>query len=136
MLAVAEQPTRSGDDVSYNRDVRPLLSSRCFSCHGPDAEGRQAGLRLDQPDGDEGAHEFAIVPGSIDDSEVWNRITSDDPDVVMPPPDSHLKDAVQKRTTTRPPMDRSRREIRATLGVRGSEANFQGQRRTEGNFAF
>ena len=92
-VATAEKPTLSdsSEAVSYNLDVRPLLSSRCFSCHGPDSEGREAGLRLDQPDGDEGSHEYAIVPGSIDDSEVWNRITSNDPDVVMPPPDSHLK---------------------------------------------
>ena len=84
-------PIGEADDVSYNRDIRPLLSARCFACHGPDAESREASLRLDRPDGDEGAHEYAIVPGSIDDSEVWNRITSDDPDERMPPADSHLK---------------------------------------------
>lgn len=78
-------------EVSYNRDIRPLLSSRCFSCHGPDSESREAGLRLDRPDGDEGSHEFAIVPGDWESSEVWSRVTSDDADVVMPPPESHLK---------------------------------------------
>jgi len=77
--------------VSFDRDVRPLLSSRCFACHGPDAESREAGLRLDQPDGDEGAIDFAIVPGSIEDSEMWRRITSEDEFEVMPPPESHLK---------------------------------------------
>src|SRR6056297_1578972 len=77
--------------VSFDRDVRPLLSSRCFACHGPDAESREAGLRLDQPDGDEGAIDFAIIPGSIEESEMWRRITSDDPDEIMPPPNSHLK---------------------------------------------
>ena len=87
-------PVNAGDAiaiVSYNQDIRPLLSSRCFACHGPDSESREAGLRLDQPDGDEGAHEFAIVPGSVDESEVWTRITSDDSDTLMPPPESHLK---------------------------------------------
>ena len=77
--------------VSYNRDIRPLLSSRCFACHGPDSESRQAALRLDQPDGDEGSYDSAIDPGNLDSSEIWTRITSDDPDSVMPPPDSHLK---------------------------------------------
>lgn len=79
------------DDLSFDRDIRPLLSKRCFACHGPDAESREAGLRLDQPDGDEGAVGFVIEPGSIDDSEMWSRITSDDEDTIMPPPDSHLK---------------------------------------------
>ena len=80
-----------GQEVSFNRDIRPLLSDRCFHCHGPDAGDRQAGLRLDQAEGSEGAHEFAIEPGSPEDSELWDRITSDDPDLVMPPPDSHKK---------------------------------------------
>ena len=79
-----------GDEVNFNRDIRPLLSDRCFLCHGPDEGDRQAGLRLDQADGDEGAHESAIEPGSPLESELWNRITSDDPDVVMPPPDSNM----------------------------------------------
>jgi hypothetical protein len=81
----------AAQDVSFNRDIRPLLSSRCFACHGPDAESREAGLRLDQADGDEGAVGYAIEPGSVDDSEMWNRITSDDESMIMPPPDSHLK---------------------------------------------
>lgn len=81
----------SAQDVSFNRDIRPLLSSRCFACHGPDAESRAAGLRLDKADGDEGAVGNVIEPGSVDDSEMWNRITSDDESVIMPPPESHLK---------------------------------------------
>ncbi len=81
----------AAEDVSFNEQIRPLLSSRCFACHGPDEESREAGLRLDRGDGDDGALVVAIVPGSVDESEVWARITSEDPDVVMPPPDSHLK---------------------------------------------
>ena len=81
----------SAQDISFDRDIRPLLSSRCFACHGPDAESRAAGLRLDQPDGDEGAVGYAIEPGSVDDSEMWNRITSDDESDIMPPPESHLQ---------------------------------------------
>ena len=90
-LLVPVQALGANENVSYNRDVRPLLSARCFSCHGPDAESRESGLRLDQAGGDEGAYQSAIVPGSIEDSEVWNRITSDDESVRMPPPESHLK---------------------------------------------
>ncbi len=79
-------------DVSFDRDIRPLLTDRCFACHGPDPESREAGLRLDKTDGPEGAYEMsAIVPGSLDDSEIWTRINSDDPSTVMPPPDAHKK---------------------------------------------
>lgn len=82
--------------VSYNRDIRPLLSDRCFHCHGPDAGDRQAALRLDQADGEEGAYRdasgvVAVKPGSLEESEIWQRIVSQDPDSVMPPPDSHKK---------------------------------------------
>ena len=78
--------------VSFNRDVRPILSGRCFQCHGPDEADRQAELRLDQAEGSEGAYRTldgsqAIKPGSIADSALWYRITAEDDDV-MPPPDS------------------------------------------------
>jgi hypothetical protein len=80
----AAEPT-----ISFNRDVRPILSDRCFQCHGPNEHDRQADLRLDQAEGEAGAYR-AIEPGSIEDSELWVRITSEDDDV-MPPPDSHKK---------------------------------------------
>lgn len=89
--ATEQGEATSTADVSFNRDIRPLLSSRCFACHGPDAESREAGLRLDQPHGDEGAIGLAIEPGSAADSELWSRITDDDESVLMPPPESHLK---------------------------------------------
>ncbi|MFM8892218.1 MAG: PSD1 and planctomycete cytochrome C domain-containing protein, partial [Planctomycetia bacterium] len=77
------------DPPDFSRDVRPILARRCFACHGPDAARREAGLRLDVRDvalagGDSG--EPAIVPGHPDSSGVIARITSTDPDVVMPPP--------------------------------------------------
>ena len=73
----------------FAREVRPILSNRCFKCHGPDEERQEAGLRLDVRDAalaelDSGAR--AIVPGHPDDSELVARITSTDPDLVMPPP--------------------------------------------------
>ena len=74
-----------GQDVSYNRDVRPILSDKCFSCHGPDDGRREADLRLDV---EEAAHEWVVVAGTPDDSELIARVTADDPDELMPPPDS------------------------------------------------
>jgi hypothetical protein len=73
--------------VSYDREIRPILSDKCFRCHGPDAEARQAELRLDTR---AGLTEYVVVPGKPDDSELIARIFSDDSDVRMPPPESHL----------------------------------------------
>ncbi len=73
--------------IDFNRDIRPILSENCFYCHGQDAAKREADLRLDQR---EGALEFAaFVPGDPDDSYMLERIHSDDPDELMPPPDSN-----------------------------------------------
>ena len=75
--------------VSFNRDIRPLLSDNCFHCHGPDANHRQADLRLDIRDA---AFEFgAIVPGEPADSLLVERLHETDPELVMPPPESHKK---------------------------------------------
>ncbi|MEY3141658.1 MAG: hypothetical protein RLY21_151, partial [Planctomycetota bacterium] len=76
--------------LDFNKDVRPILSDRCFACHGPDSGTRKAGLRLDTPEGAfaalrGGGH--AIVPGNLDLSEAAARIRSSDPDDVMPPPE-------------------------------------------------
>jgi len=73
----------------FNREVRPVLSNRCFKCHGPDEENQEAGLRLDHREAalaelDSGM--TAIVPGDLTASELVARITSNDPDLVMPPP--------------------------------------------------
>lgn len=75
----------------YNGVIRPLLSNTCFQCHGPDAKARKSALRLDVVDGAYGAGKSgaaAIVPGDRTTSEVWKRISSDDPNYRMPPPDS------------------------------------------------
>jgi len=89
-VGVTELTQAQETSVNFNRDIRPLLSDRCFHCHGPDEEDRQEGLRFDQRDGDEGALNV-LVPGDADASELYQRINSDDPDLVMPPPDSHKK---------------------------------------------
>jgi hypothetical protein len=87
----AKPKAQASERIRYSRDVRPILSDRCFQCHGPDANKRQAGLRLD--DHDEATRDlggaFAIVPGSPDQSELVRRITSTNPDEVMPPENSH-----------------------------------------------
>ncbi len=83
----------SAEEISFNRDIRPILSENCFHCHGPAEEGRKAELRLDEP-----ASAYAdrdgvrvIVPGDLKESELVYRIRSSDPDEVMPPADSHYK---------------------------------------------
>ena len=75
--------------VDFNREVRPLLSDRCFACHGPDSAKREAGLRLDTFEGATEKLESgnqAIVPGDSKASEIFTRIHEDDPDEIMPPP--------------------------------------------------
>ena len=80
----------SAAPVDFNRDVRPILSNNCFHCHGPDPSDRQADLRLDIREGSGDIHgaESVIDDTKLDDSELLKRITSDDPDVHMPPADS------------------------------------------------
>jgi hypothetical protein len=77
----------SADDaIDFNRTIRPLLASKCFACHGPDEENREADLRLDER---ESAIELeVIVPGEPDESELLRRILTNDPDEQMPPADS------------------------------------------------
>jgi hypothetical protein len=81
---VAEPPS-----PSFRFDIRPVLSKNCFACHGPDESHREADLRLDEQQAalDHGA----IVPGEPEESELLRRITSDDPDEKMPPPESGRK---------------------------------------------
>jgi hypothetical protein len=71
------------EEISFQRDIKPILSDRCFACHGPDQGNRKAELRLDQR---EAATDVMIVPGDIDSSELVARITSSDPELRMPPP--------------------------------------------------
>ena len=90
----ALQNTSGSDVLSYNFDIRPILSDRCFACHGPDSKKREAGLRLDVAENayaklKEGKG-VAIFPGKPEQSEVYKRITSPDPSFQMPTPESHL----------------------------------------------
>lgn len=86
-LLIGLPATMSAGEVSFNRQILPILSDKCFHCHGPDSSHREADLRLDLR---EEAIKDAIVPGKSADSEALLRILSKDPDEVMPPPKSHL----------------------------------------------
>ncbi len=76
------------EGIDFKRDIRPILSDKCFACHGPDGGHREADLRLDER---ESAVESSIVPGKSADSELIARVTSTDPDLVMPPPETRKK---------------------------------------------
>ncbi|OWW26174.1 hypothetical protein B4Q04_00375 [Zobellia sp. OII3] len=82
------------EKVDFNYHIKPILSDRCFVCHGPDKNAIKANLRLDIPEGalkkvlESGGHAF--VPGKIGKSEAYQRMVSDSPDLKMPPPEANL----------------------------------------------
>lgn len=92
LLCLLSANTAAGaEPIEFARDVLPILSANCFACHGPDAAERQADLRLDveanaKADGGSGA---PVVPGRPELSTIIERMTSDDPELRMPPPSSH-----------------------------------------------
>jgi hypothetical protein len=75
----------SAGAVDFTREVRPILVTKCYACHGPDEDKREANLRLDIR---EEAIKSAIKPGKPDESEVWKRISTHEKDDLMPPPTS------------------------------------------------
>jgi hypothetical protein len=90
-LAITSPLAAKDEAVEFNRDIRPLLADRCYKCHGPDENQRQAGLRLDQQDGATSETEsggIPVIPGDLSRSLLIQRITAADPDVRMPPSDS------------------------------------------------
>jgi mono/diheme cytochrome c family protein len=91
--APAAAPAAPRPRISFNNDIRPILSDNCFACHGPDSANRQAGLRLDtaeQATAELESGSRAIVPEDVAASELVARIISDDPDSVMPPPEAKI----------------------------------------------
>ncbi|MGB7159928.1 MAG: DUF1553 domain-containing protein [Tepidisphaeraceae bacterium] len=93
--------------INFNRDIRPILSDRCFACHGPDGNKRQSGLRLDLQNGlfellPKHAGKRAFVPGNVAESYGYQRIISRDPQEVMPPITApHLKLNQQEKDLVR-----------------------------------
>ena len=96
----AELPEASR--ISFNRDIRPILSENCYACHGFDPKHREGGLRLDTFEGATEDRDGArgIVPGDPAKSDIWQRIISTDKDEVMPPPKSH-----------KPPLTTAQRDL-------------------------
>lgn len=102
LLALASPPLpsmlpllRAAEPIDFDRLVRPILSDNCFSCHGPDGQQRQADLRLDRRD--DAARSGAIDEEHLNNSLILARITSTDPDEMMPPPKSNKQlSAAQK----------------------------------------
>ena len=102
MFALLALSTNAGEPgrVDYDSQIRPLLSDRCFTCHGPDEKARKKKLRLDTRDGifKELADGFAVVrPGNTNRSELLRRILTTDADDVMPPAESKLKLSVAEK---------------------------------------
>ncbi|NJK82850.1 MAG: DUF1549 domain-containing protein, partial [Saprospiraceae bacterium] len=94
-FSTAKEGQQKRELVTYNTHIRPILSDKCFVCHGPDAAQREANLRLDTPEGayaalKEHANRHAIIPYQLQQSEVWRRINSEDETELMPPPTSNL----------------------------------------------
>ncbi|GAA5508954.1 DUF1553 domain-containing protein [Novipirellula caenicola] len=90
LSVVLAAPGLSAKELDFNRDIRPILSDKCYFCHGPDANTREAGLRLDSRD-------QAI--DVIESGDLVDRITSDDPDMLMPPPGSKIELTEQEKAT-------------------------------------
>jgi len=97
----AMSPVHAAGTISFNRDIRPILSENCFACHGFDPKHREGDLRLDTFEGATQDRDGArgIAPGDLSKSDAWQRIISDDKDEVMPPPKSH-----------KPPLNAKQRE--------------------------
>ncbi|WPP51175.1 DUF1553 domain-containing protein [Catalinimonas niigatensis] len=95
------------EKVDFNLHVKPILSDKCFACHGPDEASQEAGLELATPGGafaalKDNPGEYAIVAGKPGKSEVYHRIVSEDPEYLMPPPESNLTlTAYEKAVLTR-----------------------------------
>lgn len=90
--AVAVSAALASAEIDFNRDIRPIISDRCFKCHGPDASNQKSEFRLDSRENataDLGGY-FGIVGGDLEESELHHRIWSTDSEEMMPPPKSKL----------------------------------------------
>ena len=93
LLSAIAIPATALEEIDFNRDIRPILSDRCFKCHGPDASNQKSDFRLDSRDNalkDLGGY-VGIKAGDLEESEMHHRIWSTDSEDVMPPPESKLR---------------------------------------------
>ncbi len=93
--SVAQAYTSIPEKIDFNQHVKPILSDKCYLCHGPDKANIKGGLQLHSPELayaelSESPGKYAIKPGNLNKSEFFHRIITDDPKYVMPEPDSHL----------------------------------------------
>ncbi|MEM7476625.1 MAG: PSD1 and planctomycete cytochrome C domain-containing protein [Planctomycetota bacterium] len=89
VLCIISQRLKGQTQVDFAREIRPLLSDRCFACHGPDEQNRESNLRVDDLASlikDRGGYQV-LKPGDAAGSELLDRVFSDDPDAIMPPPE-------------------------------------------------
>ena len=104
-LALLDSASAVDGKIQFNRDIRAILSDKCFHCHGPDKAHRKSGLRLDvREDALKPAKsgDTAIVPGKPEESALVARIFSEDKDELMPPEEEHKAlSAAQKETLKR-----------------------------------
>jgi hypothetical protein len=94
LLVMAQGAAADEQPVDFNRDIRPLFAAKCFACHGPDEDHREADLRLDERETAVGSG--AIEPGKPDQSDLMRRILSEDPDERMPPQSNDSLSDAQK----------------------------------------
>ena len=103
LVPLSLSPAFAGDlpPVNFGREVLPILSDKCFFCHGPDEKKRKAGRRLDTLEGATAETDgvIAVVPGRVAESELVTRILSTDPEEVMPPPKSNKTLTQMQRET-------------------------------------
>ncbi len=97
--------SHAGETVDFGREVLPILSDKCFHCHGPDPKARKGNLRLDVQEGALRKEEPVIVPGKSDESELVHRIVSTESDEKMPPPDSNRSLTPEQIATLRKWVD-------------------------------
>src|SRR3954469_10807779 len=95
----ASAATKTDKTISYNLDIRPILSENCFYCHGPDPNKRKAKMRLDIRE--EALKHEAFVPAQPDKSELVRRVFATDPEDLMPPPASNKKLTPEQKETLR-----------------------------------
>ena len=95
LASTAMEMEQVPDSIDFSLHIKPILSDRCFACHGPDKNAIEGGLSLNKPEDayaalGENKDRYAIVPGNIEKSELVKRIFIEDQNLIMPPPESNL----------------------------------------------